>query len=212
MREAFILSYKSIYGEATDRFIVEKSEFIGAIAPVKTEDEAVGFIDRIRSENRKARHNCYAYVLKDGNISRYSDDGEPQGTAGPPIMDVIEKNGLCDVAIVVTRYFGGILLGKGGLTRAYSKAASIALGAAKIMELFPAFILKISADYSHYDKIAYVLPDFDARLIDTEYTDRVTITLAVKSEMCDNIKTKLMDITNGGIILCSCDETEFNFS
>ena len=140
--------YKTVREEASDSFIVEKSEFIGRILPVKTEEEAIAFIDKVRSENRKARHNCYAYVLSEGNITRYSDDAEPQGTAGPPILDVIQKSGLSDVCIVVTRYFGGILLGKGGLTRAYSNGASIAVSAAKVMEMYPAYEVTAICDYS----------------------------------------------------------------
>ena len=112
------MGYTTIYEEAQASFTEKKSEFIGHIAPVSTADEAVAFINRIKAENRKARHNVYAYVLREGNVSRYSDDGEPQGTGGVPVLDVINKSGLTDVCVVVTRYFGGILLGASGLTRA----------------------------------------------------------------------------------------------
>lgn len=203
---------KTIYERASDSFIVEKSEFIGNISPVKTEEDAVRFIEEIRSANRKARHNCYAYVLRDGNISRYSDDSEPQGTAGLPILDVINKNGLTDVAIVVTRYFGGILLGKGGLTRAYSTAASIAVAAAHIMELMPAVRFNAALDYRYYDKLSYILPDFDIRLIDTAYSDNVTISAAVRAELFDDFSKKLMDITNGSAVLSEVTNIEFDFA
>lgn len=206
------MSYKSVYNRASDSFTVEKSEFIGTIAPVKTEEEAVSFINEIRSANRKARHNCYAYVLSEGNISRYSDDSEPQGTAGPPILDVIIKNGLTDVAIVVTRYFGGILLGKGGLTRAYSTAASMAVDSAQVMELFPAVCMSFSFDYSYYDRINYILPDFDIRLTDTEYSDKVCLSAAIRSEMFEAFKVKLMDITNGSAVMLKTDNISFDFS
>ncbi len=203
---------KTIYERASDSFIVEKSEFIGNISPVKTEEDAVRFIEERRSANRKARHNCYAYVLRDGNISRYSDDSEPQGTAGLPILDVINKNGLTDVAIVVTRYFGGILLGKGGLTRAYSTAASIAVAAAHIMELMPAVRFNAVLDYRYYDKLSYILPDFDIRLIDTAYSDNVTISAAVRAELFDDFSKKLMDITNGSAVLSEVTNIEFDFA
>lgn len=206
------LMYKSVYSQASDSFIVGKSEFIGHIAPVKTEEEAVGFIEKIRSENRKARHNCYAYVLKNGNISRYSDDSEPQGTAGLPILDVITKNGLTDVVIVVTRYFGGILLGKGGLTRAYSTGASIAVNAAKIMEMHPACLLDITCDYTFYDRITFTLPEFDVRISDTAYSDKVTISLAIRSELFDSLTSKLVDLTSGNVKIDKTDEVLFDFA
>ena len=129
------MNYYTISKPAKGSFIEKRSEFIGHIAPVKTNDEAVAFINSIKAEHRKAKHNVYAYILRQDNISRYSDDSEPQGTAGMPVLDVLRKRGLTDVCVVVTRYFGGILLGGGGLVRAYSHAASIACDAADIMHM-----------------------------------------------------------------------------
>ena len=105
------MGYITIYDKAEASFIEKKSEFIGYISPVKTNDEAVDFINSIKARHRKATHNVYAYILRDGNITRYSDDGEPQGTAGVPVLDVLQKEGLTDICVVVTRYFGGIMLG-----------------------------------------------------------------------------------------------------
>jgi len=204
--------YKTVREEASDSFIVEKSEFIGRILPVKTEEEAIAFIDKVRSENRKARHNCYAYVLSDGNITRYSDDAEPQGTAGPPILDVIQKSGLSDVCIVVTRYFGGILLGKGGLTRAYSNGASIAVSAAKVMEMYPAYEVTAICDYSFYDRISYALPEFEVKITGTDYSDKVSIHFAIKKELFPTLERKLMDLTNGGVSIEKSDEILFDFA
>lgn len=116
--------YVTIYAPAEDEFVERKSRFIGAIAPVQTEEEAQAWIAQVRQQHRDATHNTYAYILRNG-IKRYSDDGEPQGTAGVPMLDCIEKEGLVDVAVVVTRYFGGILLGAGGLVRAYSHLSLI---------------------------------------------------------------------------------------
>ena len=206
------MSYKTIYDKASDSFIVDKSEFIGYIAPVKTNEEAVEFIESVKAMNRKARHNCYAYVLRDGSITRYSDDGEPQGTAGPPILDVIQKNGLSDVCIVVTRYFGGILLGKGGLTRAYSTGASIAVNAARLMIMNHAYELSIKISYSLYDKVSYVLPDFEIKMLDTDYGTDVTIKLLVKEELCESLEAKLVDITNGQIALDKSDKIYADFA
>lgn len=204
--------YKTVREEASDSFIVEKSEFIGRILPVKTEEEAIAFIDKVRSENRKARHNCYAYVLSEGNITRYSDDAEPQGTAGPPILDVIQKSGLSDVCIVVTRYFGGILLGKGGLTRAYSNGASIAVSAAKVMEMYPAYEVTAICDYSFCDRISYALPEFEVKITGTDYSDKVSIRFAIKKELFPTLERKLMDLTNGGVSIEKSDEILFDFA
>lgn len=206
------MPYKTIYDKASDSFIVDKSEFIGQICPVKTNEEAVAFIESVKAENRKARHNCYAYVLRDENITRYSDDGEPQGTAGPPILDVIVKNGLTDVCVVVTRYFGGILLGKGGLTRAYSQGAAIAVNAAKIMNMCEGYELTITVDYSLYDKINYVLPDFEIKLLDTDYSDVIKIKLLVREEMLSSLEEKLVDISNGKIDIAKSDKLYADFA
>ena len=129
------MNYTTIKGFATNSFIEKKSEFIGYNTPVKTNQEAVDFINEIKSQNRKAKHNVYAYILRDNNITRYSDDGEPQGTAGMPVLDVLQKENLTDVCVVVTRYFGGILLGGGGLVRAYSHACKLADDASVKMEM-----------------------------------------------------------------------------
>ncbi|MCD7805502.1 MAG: YigZ family protein [Oscillospiraceae bacterium] len=206
------MSYKTIRKPATDSITIEKSEFIGAISPVRTDEEAVAFIEKVRSENRKARHNCYAYVLRDGFISRYSDDGEPQGTAGLPILDVIQKTGLTDVCIVVTRYFGGILLGKGGLTRAYSNTASLAVGASEIVEMLSGYYLTIESDYSWYERIIRCLGEQGSRVDNTEFAENVKITAAIKAEACDRLVEALVDLTNGNVNIVKSDETTIDFS
>ena len=193
------MNYTTIRDFAQDSFIEKKSEFIGYIAPVKTNEEAVDFINRIKSENRKAKHNVYAYILRDNNITRYSDDGEPQGTAGMPVLDVLLKEGLTDVCVVVTRYFGGILLGGGGLVRAYSHACKLAVDAAVKMEMYECFEVTLKFDYSLYGKIEYSLPEFDIKMLSDEFSDSVTLTLLVKSDMYQKLEDKLYDITNGKI-------------
>ncbi|MCD7771911.1 MAG: YigZ family protein [Oscillospiraceae bacterium] len=206
------MSYKTVRNRATDSITIEKSEFIGVICPVKTDEEAVAFIESVRSEHRKARHNCYAYILRDNFISRYSDDGEPQGTAGLPILDVLKKTGLTDVCIVVTRYFGGILLGKGGLTRAYSNAASLAVIASEVVEMLSGYYLTIESDYSRYERIIRCLGEHGARVDNTEFAENVKITAAIKAEACERLMETLVDITNGGVSLCKSDETTIDFS
>ena len=193
------MPYKTIRESAVESIIIEKSEFIAKIAPVATSEEAAAFIDSVRAEHRRARHNCYAYTLREGNETRFSDDGEPQGTAGPPILDVILKNDLKDVCIVVTRYFGGILLGKGGLTRAYSSAAAKATASAPLKIMCDARDLKVTLDYTFYDRILRILPDFEIKTVDQDFADKIVLTLLCKEEFCDAFAEKVRDISNGQI-------------
>lgn len=191
--------YKTIKKFSKDSFIEKKSEFIGYISPCKTDDEAVSFIKEIKSQNRKAKHNVYAYILRDNNITRYSDDGEPQGTAGVPVLDVLQKEGLYDVCVVVTRYFGGVLLGGGGLVRAYSHACKLAVNSASIMEMNECFEVTLSLSYDMFQTINYILPTYDVIIKNSEYSDNVNITLLVKSELFSTLIEKLTDVTNGKI-------------
>lgn len=193
------MNYTTIKGFAKDSFIEKKSEFIGYVSPVKTNEEAVDFINRIKSENRKARHNVYAYILRDNNITRYSDDGEPQGTAGMPVLGVLLKEGLTDVCVVVTRYFGGILLGGGGLVRAYSHACKLAVDAAVKMEMYECFEITLKFDYSLYGKIEYSLPEFEIKMLSNEFSDSVTLKLLVKADKYSKLEENLNYITNGKI-------------
>lgn len=190
------MNYFTISEAASDSFIEKKSEFIGYIAPVKTNDEAVAFINQIKAMHRKARHNVYAYILREDNISRYSDDGEPQGTAGVPVLEVLQKRGLTDVCLVVTRYFGGILLGGGGLLRAYSHAASIACDTAHIMDMRLCHRLTIKTDYNLYGKINYILPNFDVITVNSDFADAVTLEILVMSEKLDSLRNELTEVTN----------------
>ena len=206
------MGYKTIYSFAKASYTEKKSEFIGQIAPVHTADEAVAFIEKIKSENRKARHNVYAYVLRDGNTSRYSDDGEPQGTGGVPVLDVINKSGLCDVCVVVTRYFGGVLLGANGLVRAYSQACSLAVSEAKIMEMFECSRITFSCDYTLYGKVSYVLPEFEIITVNEDFADTVNMELLVKAELETAFKKKLTDISNGKLEITECTGEWADFS
>ncbi len=195
------MSYTTVYEYASDSFTEKKSEFIGHICPVKNAEEAVAFIEHIKSQNRKARHNVYAYVLRDGNASRYSDDGEPQGTGGVPVLDVIKKAGLTDVCVVVTRYFGGILLGASGLVRAYSQACSLAIAAARKMEMCECSRISFSCDYTLYGKVSYLLPEFGVITEKEDFADTVNMAVLVKAEHVDALKLKLTDVSNGQLQL-----------
>ena len=206
------MNYFTISKAASDSFIEKKSEFIGYIAPVKTNDEAVAFINEIKAMHRKARHNVYAYILREDNISRYSDDGEPQGTAGVPVLEVLQKRGLTDVCVVVTRYFGGILLGGGGLLRAYSHAASIACDAAHIMDMRLCHRLTIKTDYNLYGKINYILPNFDVITVNSDFADAVTLEILVMSEKLDALRKELTEVTNESAEVTDLGELYEDFS
>ena len=189
--------YKTVEFEADDYFIEKKSRFIGYAKPVKTQDEAVEFINQIKSKHWDATHNVYAYVLKENNIRRYSDDGEPSGTAGVPVLDVILKEKLVDVCVVATRYFGGTLLGAGGLVRAYSHTSKIAIEAANIITMAECNIMSVKVDYSFYDRMNILLIDFKANIINTDFAENVIITFSVKQDKAQMLFDKLTDVSNG---------------
>ena len=146
-------TYTTLEKEGTATLVERRSEFIGYAAPVSNEDEAAAFVMRIKKKHADARHNVYAYVLRGGALKRYSDDGEPQGSAGMPVLDVLCKNGLDGAAVVVTRYFGGILLGTGGLVRAYSSAASAAVADAGIITYEEVVVLKMKCSYNDHARV-----------------------------------------------------------
>lgn len=192
--------YKTVEKEANDFFIEKKSKFIGYAKPVKTQEEAVEFISEIKSKHWDATHNVYAYVLRENNIQRYSDDGEPSGTAGVPVLDVMLKESLVDVCVVATRYFGGTLLGAGGLVRAYSHTSKIALEAAGIITMAQCSVMSAEVDYSFYDRLNILLSDFSAVILNTSFSDKVCVEFSVKENIVDSLNAKLIDVSNGKYI------------
>lgn len=192
--------YKTVEKEASDFFIEKKSKFIGYAKPVKTQEEAVDFISEIKSKHWDATHNVYAYVLRENNIQRYSDDGEPSGTAGVPVLDVMLKESLVDVCVVATRYFGGTLLGAGGLVRAYSHTSKIALEAAGIITMAQCSVMSAEVDYSFYDRLNILLSDFSAVILNTSFSDKVCVEFSVKENIVDLLNAKLIDVSNGTYI------------
>ena len=195
----FQMKYITVKSPAESSYIEKRSEFIGHTSPAETNEDAINFINHIKENNRKARHNVYAYILRDGNISRYSDDGEPQGTAGIPVLEVLRKNNLTDVCCVVTRYFGGILLGGGGLVRAYSHSTALAIEAAEVLKMYKCSELILSLSYDLYGKITYIFSDYEIKQINSDFSDGVKITARVKSELEKPFCNKLTDITFGKI-------------
>ena len=180
-----------------DEIIIDKSTFIGYAKPIKTEEEAIEFINEIKKKHKDARHNVWAYTVgKSMNIQRYSDDGEPQGTAGIPTLEVIKKEDLRDVVVVVTRYFGGIKLGAGGLVRAYTKGAKIGLEAAKIIEKVMYQEVKIKIDYNQLGKVQNEIMNMGYFIKDTIYEDNVEIIVYSRKNEIDGIVEKINDITS----------------
>ena len=189
--------YTTLAGEGVDEFEEKRSLFIGHAKHVTSEEEAQEFVKQKKKEYSDATHNCWAYLLKGGIVARYSDDGEPQGTAGVPMLEAIRKSGVSDCVVVVTRYFGGILLGAGGLVRAYSHGTSIALNAAKIVTYEKYTELALDCTYSDYQKYAVVLPTFGAIIDDTDFSDRVIIKFAVKETVVDALTSKITEMSGG---------------
>lgn len=189
--------YKTVEKEASDSFIEKKSKFIGYAKPVKTQEDALEFISEIKSKHWDATHNVYAYVLRENNIQRYSDDGEPSGTAGVPVLDVMLKESLVDVCVVATRYFGGTLLGAGGLVRAYSHTSKISLEAAGIITMAQCSVMSAEVDYSFYDRLNILLSDFSAVILNTSFSDKVCVEFSVKENIVDLLNAKLIDVSNG---------------
>lgn len=178
--------YKTIIGDASSEFTEKHSRFIGYIRHTESDEEAVAFIDEIRSRHSDARHNIYAYVLNADHRTRFSDDGEPHGTAGKPALDILNGCELKDVTVVVTRYFGGILLGTGGLVRAYSKAVKDAIEAAEKVMMVPGDIIEAKCDYNLYDRFDSILKEFDADIIDTRFEDAVYVEFSVRESVTEN--------------------------
>ncbi|MEE3428735.1 MAG: YigZ family protein [Ruminococcus sp.] len=202
-------SYKTVKEFSSGEFVEKRSRFIGWAKPVKTEAEALDFINKIKKEHWDARHNCYAYTLREGSVKRYSDDGEPQGTAGVPMLDVLTKNEIEDVVVVVTRYFGGVLLGTGGLVRAYSKAAKIALDAAKVITMSVCSECTLSCNYNQYGKLNTLILNDGAVIDGTDFSDNVTLKFHIPSDRLNSLEKNIADATAGTVKVEIVDEKYF---
>lgn len=201
--------YKTVLENASDEFVEKRSRFIGYCKPVKTEQEAIDFINEKRSEHWNATHNVYAYSLREGNIKRYSDDGEPSGTAGMPVLDVIVKNEIFDVVVVVTRYFGGVLLGTGGLVRAYSHGSKIAVEAAKPVIMQNCLVCEARCAYNQYGKVSSLIIGVGAAVDDTVYESDVLVKFHIKPDLFGTLNKKLADATSGEVTVEQKDEQYF---
>ena len=197
-------------GEGTSEYMEKKSRFLGLITPVTTEAEARARLEAVKKQEYDARHNCWAYILHSGQ-KRYSDDGEPQGTAGMPVLDVLRKSGVTDVVTVATRYFGGILLGGGGLVRAYSHTASIALQAAQIITMRECLLLSLTCDYGRYGRVASLVPECGGVTDDTVFEEKVTVKFHLAPELLGAFRKKLADATNGQVDVTEDGKKFFEF-
>ena len=174
-KESRMEGYITVQGTACATLVEKKSEFIANLSFADTEEKALEFLDKVRSQHRTARHNVYAYCLQGQNRVRYSDDGEPAKTAGLPVLEVIQHANLTDVVVVVTRYFGGILLGTGGLVRAYTQAAQLAVQQAKLVCVRPVVNVQAAVEYPLYQRAARLFEEAGARVTDTVFGADVTI-------------------------------------
>ena len=200
--------YKIVIEGGEGEIVEKKSRFIATVQPVETEEEAVAFIDSMKKKYWDARHNCFAYIIgTKGETVRCSDDGEPSGTAGKPMLEVLQNQELRNVVAVVTRYFGGVLLGTGGLVRAYTQATQEALKEAQVVTMTPMSVMTVQTDYNAIGKIKYVLAQEEIPVLNEEYAADVVVTMAVPLSEKEHIVKKLTEVTNGKAVMEEKEQT-----
>lgn len=198
-------SYITIAGRAEAEIIEKKSRFVASVAHVETEEEALAFIEEIKVANRMARHNVYAYVIREGGRVRYTDDGEPQKTAGMPTLDVITHAGLTDIVVVTTRYFGGILLGTGGLVRAYTEAAQAGIRASEIVTVSRCIEVSLSVPYSLYEQAVRIAEECEANVVQSDFADDVTLVFRMLERSQTALTVRLTELTRGQALITSSE-------
>ena len=199
--------YKTLLRRGSQETVVQKSRFLGHAAPAASQEEALAFLEAIRTQYRDASHHCYAYIIgQNAGVMRYSDDGEPGGTAGMPIIEVMKARRVVDAVVVVTRYFGGVLLGAGGLTRAYSHACAGALNAAGVCEMHPSQRWLFDVEYPLWDKVRHALKTLPALLESTDFAATVTFGLLVKEADSPAAQSQLTAVTDGRLTSLMTEE------
>lgn len=188
-----MVDFITISGESVGYYEEKRSKFYATLRHTETEDEAFKFIEEMRSKYWDARHNCYAICVDGGRLVRFSDDSEPHGTAGKPILEVIEGNKLKNVTCVVTRYFGGVLLGTGGLVKAYSSAAKDAVEKALLVEMIPCTMLSIPCEYQDHQKLLYLIEGQKGVVTDTEFSDKVILSVKFRDSDLEEFLLKLTE-------------------
>jgi len=194
------LEFKTVSGYASAEFVEKKSKFIGYICPAETEETAWQFLEHIRAKHRDATHNVYAYVIAENNINKFSDDGEPAKTAGAPVLDVILGEGLTNVIIVVTRYFGGTLLGTGGLVKAYKQAAKLAVAETKIVTMTESSKAVMTLPYNLWSKIEKELQNRGCVVENTDFLEDVSVSFICRKNEFDDFKTAIINLSGGTVV------------
>ena len=204
--------YFTVAEENENIIVIERSKFICNVKGVEDEADARQYIEQLRKKHSLANHSCYAYIADDkGLIQKFSDAGEPQGTAGLPMLEVLKNRKMYKTVAVVTRYFGGIKLGTGGLTRAYGGSVSECLNISKIADMQKPIFIEIKLDYDGYSRLLKVLSNENVPLISSDFDDQVTVNVAVKEEFFQAFRTKLVDAFNGKIDLLEKGNNYYNF-
>ena len=204
--------FKIVYQNGTGEIIEKKSRFIATVYHIETEEDVSTYISATRKKYWDAKHNCYAFVLGNNNeIQRCSDDGEPAGTAGKPILEVIQGNEIHNCLIIVTRYFGGVLLGTGGLVRAYQQASKAGLENSVITQKMPGNKIKVDTDYNGLGKIQYIAGQMNLAIVDVEYTDAVSITMVISIDAAKEFEEKVTEVTAGKARIQTVGEQYFGY-
>ena len=199
--------YRTIGSYGENQIVINKSKFIGYSMPINTEDEAKEFINQIKTKHRDATHNVYAYVVgEDSNIQRFSDDGEPSGTAGIPALEVLKKEDLRNVVVVITRYFGGVKLGGGGLIRAYTRGAKIAIDAGVILDMVLHLGLNLILDYTLYGKVENFLNNGNYKIEEVIYEENVQVFMYIIKSKVDEFTSEIVNLTSGSVYIECIDE------
>ncbi len=199
--------YKTLTRDVACEYVVQKSRFIGRAAPARTVEEALALLEREKQAHREANHHCYAYIIgQNEGVMRYSDDGEPGGTAGMPILGVLRARGVTDCVCVVTRYFGGVLLGAGGLTRAYSHSCALAVAEAGVCEMLPTQRLLCEVEYPQWDRVQHLLKTLPVQVENTAFATAVAFEMLVRMTDAEHTLAELTRVTDGRVTLIPTEE------
>lgn len=202
----------TVSGETENVIVIERSKFICYLKGINGEEEAKTFIESIKKRHSMATHNCYAYIADENAlIQKFSDDGEPQGTAGLPMLEVLKSKRMYKTVAVVTRYFGGIKLGTGGLTRAYSGSVADALSLASILNMQKGVLITLTPDYECYSRLLKILDNQNVSVINTDFDNQVKVTLAIKEDYLESFKSKILDTFNGKLDILEIDKGFYSF-
>ncbi len=205
------IGYYTLLGEAENTTVIERSKFICYLKGVQNEEEAKEFIAKIKKQNSLATHNCYAYIADDkGLVAKFSDDGEPSGTAGLPMLEVLKNKKFYQTVAVVTRYFGGVKLGTGGLVRAYSGAVSECIEVAKTVNMLPASFIYITLDYDGYSKFLKILDD-NIKVVESNFGEKIDLNLAIKEQFTNSFLERINDVFCGNVCVKVDHDGYFGF-